>query len=148
MAGSNYEKKVKPYLAEIKEWARDHSKDQIAKRLGVGRRTLYTYIEEHEELRKALEGGHQALVEDLRSALIQKAKGFHYKETKRTIRSVDGVKTQVVEEFERYAPPDTGAIHLLLKNLDDSWRNDDRETMELKKKRLELEKEKTEDKIW
>ena len=79
----------------------------------------------------------------MRAYLIkQKAKGFHYTETKKTIRDVNGVKTQVVEQLEKYSPPDTGAIHLLLKNLDEDWRNDDKPTMDLKKEKLKIEKDK------
>ena len=60
----------------------------------------------------------------------------------------DGKKVRIVEETERYAHPDTGAIHLLLKNLDETWRNDDQTTVDLKKQRLELEKEKQEANNW
>ena len=44
--------------------------------------------------------------------------------------------------------PDVAAIHLLLKNLDDDWRNDDRPTMRLKMQKLELEKTKIENESW
>ena len=67
-------------------------------------------------------------------------------ETKRTIREIDGKRTVLIEEYERYAQPDTGAIHLLLKNLDDTWRNDDKATMDIKRGQLELAREKEENK--
>lgn len=145
---ANYEKNVLPHLEEIKEWTGLMTKEQIAQKLRIGRRTLYRYAKEHEELQKALDEGQRALVIELKSALKQKAKGFHYKETKRTIRNVDGVKTQVVEEFERYSPPDTGAIHLLLKNIDPTWRNDDAQTVELKKKQVDIAQQKADDSGW
>ena len=148
MAGSGYDKKVAPHLEEIKEWVGLLNKDQIAKRLGIGRRTLYRYASEHEELQKCLDEGTEKLIEELKSALKMKAKGFHYKEKKTTIRNVDGVKTQVVEEFQRYSPPDTGAIHLLLKNLDEDWRNDDAATMELKRRTVETAEKKAEEAGW
>jgi len=53
-----------------------------------------------------------------------------------------------VEETEKYAAPDTGAIHLLLKNLDDNWRNDDKATMDMKREKLELDKQKAEAESW
>ena len=80
--------------------------------------------------------------------LKKKAQGFKYKETKRTIRETGEGKVVTVEEFERYAQPDTGAIHLLLKNLDPEWRNDDQTTIDLKKEKLQLEKEKAENGQW
>ena len=53
---------------------------------------------------------------------------------------------KVIEKYKKYAHPDTGAIHLLLKNLDDTWRNDDKATMDIKRGQLELAREKEENK--
>ena len=78
----------------------------------------------------------------------KKAQGFTYKETKRVIRKEGDREFKVVEEYERYALPDTGAIHLLLKNLDPTWRNDDAATMELKRNKAELERQKAEVENW
>ncbi len=145
---ASYEKNVAPYLDDIKEWTCSMTKEQIAKRLGIGRRTLYRYAKDHEELRAALEEGRVMLIQELKSTLIKKAKGFHYKETKKVVRSVDGVKTQVVEEYEKYAQPDTGAIHLLLKNMDPEWRNDDKATLDLKREQVQLQRDKFEETSW
>ena len=95
---------------------------------------------------KALISGRDALITDLKKTMKQKAKGFTYTETKRTIREIDGKRTVLIEEYERYAQPDTGAIHLLLKNLDETWRNDDKATMDIKRGQLELAREKEENK--
>lgn len=143
-----YETLVQPRLNEIPEMVGVMTEEQIAKRLGISRRSLEKYKQQHEELRAALLKGREDLVQDLKTTLKKKAQGFYYKETKTTIRK-DGDKTiKVIEEFEKYAQPDTGAIHLLLKNLDETWRNDDRETMDLKRQRLEMEKEKNEANNW
>lgn len=143
-----YETLVQPKLKEIPEMVGTMTEEQIAKRLGISRRSLEKYKQQHEELRAALLKGREDLVQDLKTTLKKKAQGFYYKETKTTIRK-DGDKTiKVIEEFEKYAQPDTGAIHLLLKNLDETWRNDDRETMDLKRQRLEMEKEKSEANNW
>jgi hypothetical protein len=52
----------------------------------------------------------------------------------------------VVERYKvtKYSAPDLGSIHLLLKNLDDSWHNDDVPTLKLKKEQLELSRQKAE----
>lgn len=143
-----YETLVQPKLKEIPEMVGTMTEEQIAKRIGISRRSLEKYKQQHEELRAALLKGREDLVQDLKTTLKKKAQGFYYKETKTTIRK-DGDKTiKVIEEFEKYAQPDTGAIHLLLKNLDETWRNDDRETMDLKRQRLEMEKEKSEANNW
>ena len=142
-----YETHVKPRLKEIAEWYEFYTEGQIAKKLGITQRTFTSYKKDHAELQEALISGRDALITDLKKTMKQKAKGFTYKETKRTIREIDGKRTVLIEEFERYAQPDTGAIHLLLKNLDDTWRNDDKATMDIKRGQLELAREK-EDKKW
>lgn len=145
---NRYETFVQPRLAEIAEWVQLLTEDQIAKRLGVSPRSFATYKAKHEELQEALKKGAETLVEDLKLTLKKKAKGFEYKERKITVRNVDGKKVRIVEEYERYAQPDLGAIHLLLKNLDPDWRNDDQTTIDLKREKLELEKERAENSKW
>ena len=142
-----YETHVKPRLEEIAEWYEFYTEGQIAKKLGITQRTFTSYKKDHAELQKALISGRDALVTDLKKTMKQKAKGFTYTETKRTVREIDGKRTVLVEEYERYAQPDTGAIHLLLKNLDETWRNDDKATMDIKRGQLDLAREK-EDKKW
>lgn len=141
-----YETHVKPRLKEIAEWYEFYTEGQIAKKLGITQRTFTSYKKDHAELQEALISGRDALITDLKKTMKQKAKGFTYTETKRTIREIDGKRTVLIEEYERYAQPDTGAIHLLLKNLDDTWRNDDKATMDIKRGQLELAREKEENK--
>ena len=141
-----YETHVKPRLREIAEWYEFYTEGQIAKKLGITQRTFTSYKKDHAELQEALISGRDALITDLKKTMKQKAKGFTYKETKRTIREIDGKRTVLIEEYERYAQPDTGAIHLLLKNLDETWRNDDKATMDIKRGQLELAREKEENK--
>ena len=141
-----YETHVKPRLREIAEWYEFYTEGQIAKKLGITQRTFTSYKKDHAELQEALISGRDALITDLKKTMKQKAKGFTYVETKRTIREIDGKRTVLIEEYERYAQPDTGAIHLLLKNLDETWRNDDKATMDIKRGQLELAREKEENK--
>lgn len=144
-----YTEQVQPRLSEIPEMVGTMTEEQIAKQLGISRRSFERYKQQHEELRAALKKGREDLVRDLKMTLKRKAKGFFYTEKKTTVRDSEREgKTVTVETFEKYAQPDTGAIHLLLKNLDETWRNDDRETMDLKRQRLEMEKEKNEAQNW
>ena len=143
-----YESHVKPYLEKITEMRREMTEEQIAESLGVGKTAWYKYKRERLELREALKKGEQSLVKDLKSALIMKAKGFKYTESKVVTKETSkGVETST-EVYEKYAQPDTGAIHLLLKNLDDSWRNDDKATMDIKQKQVELQEKKLEEEGW
>lgn len=142
---NKYETHVQPHLADIREWYGTLTEGQIASRLGVSRASFETYKAKYPELLDCLRAGKEALIEDLKSSLKQKAKGFYYTETKKTTTRYNGTKSEKIEEYNRYSPPDTGAIHLLLKNLDPEWRNDDKQTMDLKRERLELDKQKAED---
>lgn len=144
-----YEEYVAPRLEEIKKLTVDLTENQIAQVLGISPRSFQRYKVAHEELREALKAGTELLVCELKDALRKKARGFTYKE-KKTIRKIEGgeVTSIQVEEYEKYAPPDTGAIHLLLKNYDKDWRNDDAATMELKKRQVEVMEKKAEDASW
>lgn len=149
MAGkSKYETNILPHLAEIPEWIKTMTEGQIADRCGVVQQTFIKYKAAHPELHEALNAGNAQLVTELRSALKKKALGFTYEETKTYVREENGQRVRYVEKYERYSPPDTGACHLLLKNLCDDWRNDDGETIRLKREKLELEKQKAESENW
>ena len=144
-----YDTKVQPHLKEISEWIQTMTEAQVAKKLGIGYRTFQRYKEDHAELQKALSKGKESLVVELKGILKKKALGYYYREVKTTTREeADGRTIVITEETEKYAHPDTGAIHLLLKNLDETWRNDDQTTVDLKRERLALEKEKTEASVW
>ena len=144
-----YEEYVAPRLEEIKKLTVDLTENQIAQVLGISSRSFQRYKVAHEELREALKAGTELLVCELKDALRKKARGFTYKE-KKTIRKIEGgeVISIQVEEYEKYAPPDTGAIHLLLKNYDKDWRNDDAATMELKRRTVETAEKKAEEAGW
>lgn len=143
---NKYEKLVKPRLSEIKEWYQTKTEKEIADLLGVSLTMLKDYKRRYTELADCFDAAQQRLIDDLRDSLKLKAKGFTYKETKKTTRIVGEVKTYVIEEYERYSPPDVGAIHLLLKNIDPTWRNDDQVTIDMKREKLEIERQKGE--VW
>ena len=145
---SRYETHVLPYIDKVREWIQLLTEDQIAKRLGISQRSFQKYKNDHPELAQALKEGRQELVENLKMTLKKKAQGFYYEETKTVVKQEDGAEVKIIERYKKYAQPDTGAAHLLLKNLDDSWRNDDAATMALRREKLELEKQKHEDAAW
>lgn len=147
MAGrkDRYKEFVEPYLDKIPDWTVNMTEDEIAHKLGISRTTFTVYKQKHPELVAALHLGRTKLCQALKDTLRKKALGFTYTETKTTKRRVGGGKLEVtVETFDRYAQPDTGAIHLLLKNFDPAWRNDDASTAELKKQQVEIAKQKAE----
>lgn len=145
---NKYESNVKPFLGDIPKWYETMTEGQIAKKLGISTASFENYKIKYPELVACLQQGKEILADDLKDTLRQKAKGFYYKETKRTYlenefgQQIGSVR---VEETEKYSAPDTGAIHLLLKNLDENWRNDDKATMDMKREKLELDKQKAEE---
>lgn len=143
-----YETHVQPYLDKIAEWVQETDEQDICDRLGISTTTFTTYKKKYPELVEALRNGRQHLVSDLKASLKKKAKGFYYEETKTTIRDEGGKKVTVVEKSKKYAQPDTGAIHLLLKNLDPEWTNDDQTTIDIKREQLELAKIKIDNENW
>lgn len=146
---SKYETHVKPYLSQIEEWYQYLDEQQIAVgRLGIAVSTFENYKKKYPELREALKKGRQHLAGELKASLKKKAKGFYYEETKTITREEGEKRVLVVEKYTKYAQPDTGAIHLLLKNLDPDWRNDDQTTIDLKREQLELAKQKAENDNW
>lgn len=143
-----YETHVKPFLNDIGKWYETLTEAQIAEKLGVSVASFENYKRDYSDLREVLKTGRATLVEELKESLKKKAKGFTYTEKKKIIRVIDGKKTQVIEEYEKYSLPDTAAIHLLLKNLDDTWRNDDKATMELKQQKVDLDRQRMENEQW
>lgn len=145
---AKYESNILPRLSDIPEMVGTMTEADIADELGISVSTFEKYKTQYPELRDALKNGKKLLVRELRTTLKKKAQGFYFTEKKKTIREINGVRNMVLEEFERYSPPDVGAIHLLLKNLDETWRNDDAETMRLKREKLEIDKTKAEGENW
>lgn len=137
---------VEPKLNDISRWVLDMTEKQIAERLGITFRTFQRYKLAHPELAAALINGGELLKNDLKDTLKRKARGYYYEEVK-TVEELgeDGLMHVVKREtYRKYAQPDTGAAHLLLKNLDETWHNDDVQTMEIKRRQVELTERKIE----
>lgn len=139
---------IEPNLKKIPKMYETMTESQIAKKLGVSVASWENYKRDHPELIEALRCGKEDLIDELKATLKKKAKGYYYTEKKKIIREYKGEKEKVVEEHEKYAQPDTGAAHILLKNLDPDWHNDDKQTLELKKKQLEIQERKLEADEW
>lgn len=142
---NKYEANVKPRLEEIKKLCLTMTEKQIAEYLGVGYSSWCDYKNKYPELTDILKKGREALVNDLKSTLIRKAKGFNYTE-KKTVKK-DGHVVQE-EVYEKASLPDVAALNLLLKNYDkDNWSNDP-QMMKLRQKELELREKQIEQNEW
>lgn len=149
MPKPSYETHALPYLDQIAEWYKTMSVRQIAKKLGVSKTTLYKWATENAALQQALDKGKEDLVGDLHSALKRRALGYDYEETtvKQTDSEKNGLET-VTTTVKKHLPPDLGSIHLLLKNLDPDWHNDDHATLEMKRKELEIKQQRADAESW
>lgn len=145
---NKYETHVKPYFEKIKKWYLTKTETQIAQKLGITVQSWIKYKNQYPELRELLQDSKEDLVDELKGILKKKAQGFYYTETTKTVIKEDGKEIKKIEERQRYAQPDTGAIHLLLKNLDDDWHNDDKQTMDIKRKQVELTEQKINNDEW
>jgi hypothetical protein len=142
---NKYYTHVEPYLDKIKEMTQNMTEKQIAQTLGVAYSSFRTYKKEHPALVDALKKGRAELVMELKSTLIQKARGFNYEEKKQVIEHGVVVREEI---YTKAATPDVAALNLLLKNYDkENWANDP-QALELRKQELELQKLKLEDANW
>ena len=161
---SKYKTHVEPYLDKIKEMALTMTDEQIAETLGVGYSSFRYYKQQFPALADSLKKGKKDLVMELKSALIKKAKGYEYIETKEIRQRVDwpdemyallldaGFTSEQIEQSmlvktetsHKYASPDVAAANLLLKNYDkENWANDP-QMLEIRKKELKLQEKKIE----
>lgn len=166
---NRYETDIKPNLALVQEMARTMTEKQIADSFGVSYTGAWCkYKQSYPELTEALKKGRQNLVAELRSALIKKAVGYDYTETKTVIEKnelsdemyaalresgftpeeIETAKTVKTEVIHKKAAPDVAALNLALKNYDkENWANDP-QNLEIKKKELELREKQIENNNW
>lgn len=145
MSVDKYYSNVEPYLEEISRMALQMTEKQIAEELGVAPSSFRSYKHKHPALVDALKKGRRQLVMELKSTLIQKAKGYNYTEKKQVYENGELVREEV---YTRAALPDTGSIHLLLKNLDPENWSENPQALALKKQEIEIQREKLEFQNW
>ena len=146
---SVYDTKIKPRFDDILKWLRNGATEQqVYQNLGISHKAFYKYKTEKSEFSELLKKGKESLVEQLRGALIKKALGFEYTETKRFTKIENGKQVQTIEETKKQSLPVVAAANLLLKNYDkDNWSNDPRND-DLKREELELKKKLFEKENW
>jgi hypothetical protein len=151
-----YETHIKPHFAKIERWLNQGaSEKQVAENLGISYASWNNYKIQHKELDDLCKKPRTELVEDLKSALIRKAKGFTYEEKEQYItQEVDPVTKQPIGKpvmrtkiVTKQALPDTTAIFGAL-NIYDKDYVKDRKQYELKQQELELRRMSAEMKDW
>ena len=142
---------IKNNIEQIKEWKKlGATDDQICKQLNIGESTFYKWLSKNPDLKEEIQIGTDFFVLELKGELARKA-FKHTLETKKQYIKVDmetGHKTQYTEITTKEVDGDTGALHLLLKNLDKGNWSENWQNYELKKQELELRKQIAEDKLF
>lgn len=127
MAKSKWEQ-VKDKLTLVEGWAREGLTDeQIAKKLGISKTTLYKYENEHTELFELLKKGKEVVDYEVENALLKRALGYEYEEktyeTKYNERT-DKLEEKLTKRVRKQVPPDTTAqIYWLNNRKPKQWRN-------------------------
>lgn len=166
---NKYETHVVPFFDTILEWLKNGATErQIAEKLDIAYSTFNDYKIKYPELMELLEKGRRNLVAELRGALVKKALGYEYNESKEVTENVDlpdemrialldaGFSLEQIEQARlvktevahKKMAPDVAAINLALKNYDkDNWANDP-QMLAIRKKELELREKQIEQNEW
>jgi hypothetical protein len=119
-------------LLRLEGWARDGLTDtEIAKKVGVNPATLSVWKAKYPEIEKALSVNADAVDRQVEGALLKRALGYEYEETKQIVEvTPEGDKKQRVEKTIKQVVPDTTAQIFWLKNRKPTeWR--DKREMEI-----------------
>ena len=157
-APNKYDTHVKPRFNEIEEWlSLGATEKEIWNNLNIHKSTFYDYKAKYKEFSDLLKKGRKKPVEEIKAAMLKRAKGFQYEETKTIIERIeynDGelivparkVRTEVTTKT---ALPDTAAGLVLLQHWakDEGWTRDP-QSLELKKKELQLKEKQAENEAW
>ena len=153
---SIYDERVKPNLDKVTEMSSNGlTQEQIADALGVNFRTLKRYIEQEEDLRKAIMSGREVAIKEVENAMFNSAIGGKVTikkgmKVKKVIyengRKKGEVETVEPYDEEVYVKPDTQAGIFLLKNWAKDRYSADPIMHDLKRREVEL-KEKLADQV-
>lgn len=171
---NKYETNVKPRFDEIENWLKlGATEKEIAKRLGIHKGTLIEYKKMYSEFSNLIKKGRKQPVEEIKAAMLKRAKGFQYTEKKITTQFIELPEELIellpsgeildkefkkpklirVEETIKTALPDVAAGLVLLQHWDKDekgktkWSRDPAQ-LELKKEELELKKEQADKDDW
>lgn len=139
-----------------------YNKTEIARHYGITRQTLYAYELSAPEITAAIKRGRRVVVNDIKAAMLKRAKGFQYEEKKVIIQKIKfddenlgEIPAKVIREeiTTKTALPDTAAGLVLLQHWDldekgkPKWSRDPA-SREIKQRELELKEKQAENDAW
>lgn len=115
MAKGKYQEWITPDgITRLEAWARDGLTDeQLAAKIGITATTLYDWKNKYPMISEALKRGKEVVDVEVENALLKRAMGYEYTET-RTETADDGTVKTIV--MQKTMPPDTTAQIFWLKN--------------------------------
>lgn len=122
MAGK-YEKWLTPDgLLKLEGWARDGLTDeQIAKNIGIARKTLFEWKQRFSDIGDTLKRGKDVVDRQVENALLKRALGYDYTEVK--TKTEGGIVTEVTTTTKQVVPDVTAQIFWLKNRKPESWRD-------------------------
>lgn len=114
--------RTKEGLTLLEGWARDGLTDEeLSKRMGISRETFYRWKEQFPDICDAIKKGKEVIDFEVEQALLKRALGYSYTETRKEI-DANGKKKVIVTE--KHVEADTAAQIFWLRNRKpDKWRN-------------------------
>lgn len=120
-------------LSLVKGWrANGAPLDEIAKKLGISRATLFEYQNKYSDFSDALKAGEKIMDSKVEDSLLKECTGYEYEETTTVTTAIIDKKTGQVSTLERvekrttkkYARPSITAIAYYLNNrTPENWKN-------------------------
>ena len=123
MANGKYQQWLEPEgLTLLEGWARDGLTDeQIAGNIGINTSTLYDWKNKFPKISEALKSGKEVVDIQVENALLKRALGYEFQETRVEKSDKDGTK---IIQILKHIPADTTAQIFWLKNRrPDKWRD-------------------------
>ena len=123
VANGKYQQWLEPEgLTLLEGWARDGLTDeQIAGNIGINTSTLYDWKNKFSEISEALKKGKEVVDIQVENALLKRALGYDFQETRVEKSDKDG--TKIIQTL-KHIPADTTAQIFWLKNRrPDLWRD-------------------------
>lgn len=123
MANGKYQQWLEPEgLILLEGWARDGLTDeQIAGNIGINTSTLYDWKNKFPKISEALKKGKEVVDIQVENALLKRALGYEFQETRVEKSDKDG--TKIIQTL-KHIPADTTAQIFWLKNRrPDKWRD-------------------------
>lgn len=139
---SKYDEFCAPHIDEIKKWVGAGATEaEVAQALGIGLTSIYEYKKKYPKFADAFARGREKVVIEIKAALLKKALGFEYEEAKAVSKKdKGGEKIILVEKYKRYCPPSETAAGMLLRNYDQTWRDNDKTAADIRQQEHELRK--------